>query len=268
MHRSAQRQAKRLPQGGTLTRDAVTIGELARVTGFNAKAIRYYEQIGILPPSSRGKNGYRQYSQADINRLNLLRRLRLLGISLEEAKTLLGATLDAPCYEVQHDLLHLVNARLATIDQEIAELHHLREEVVRCQQQLVVSAVEKDEPFTVCYDQTCLACSPTSALPHRPLTLVARGQTRAQKDGGDQYSLNSSPFPLISSVFSQRSEWFDDLCDHLSLHRSQRRFVRGCVSGRTASIPRQVKQPLPMLNNCTLTRMSVLIAEPANQPAR
>ena len=120
-----------------------------RVTGFNAKAIRYYEQIGILPPSSRGKNGYRQYSQADINRLNLLRRLRLLGISLEEAKTLWGVTLDAPCYEVQHDLLHLVNARLATIDQEIAELHHLREEVVRCQQQLVVSAVEKDEPFTV-----------------------------------------------------------------------------------------------------------------------
>ena len=122
MHRSAQRHERNLPQGSTLSSEEVTIGELARITGFNAKAIRYYEQIGVLPPSSRGENGYRQYSQADINRLNLLRRLRLLGISLEEAKTLLSATLDAPCYEVQHDLLHLVNARLSALDQEIAEL--------------------------------------------------------------------------------------------------------------------------------------------------
>ncbi len=185
MYRSAQHHAEGLPQSSTRTGDAVTIGELARMTGFNAKAIRYYEQIGVLPLSSRGENGYRLYSRADINRLNLLRRLRLLGISLEEAKTLLSATLDAPCYEVQHDLLHLVNARLAAIDQEIAQLHHLREEVVHCQQQLVGGAVEKDEPFTVCYDQTCLACSPTSALPQRPLTLFPRGHTRAQKDGDD-----------------------------------------------------------------------------------
>jgi MerR family transcriptional regulator, copper efflux regulator len=152
--------------------EEVTIGELAHLTGFNAKAIRYYEQIGVLPPSHRGENGYRRYSQADVNRLNLLRRLRLLGISLEEAKTLLSATLDAPCYEVPHDLLRLVNARLAAIDQEMAELHQLRAEVVRCQQQLVHGALEKDEPFTVCYDQTCLACSPTAAaVPQHPITL-------------------------------------------------------------------------------------------------
>lgn len=182
----AQQQEGHSPHGGSPTHDGVTIGELARLTGFNAKAIRYYEQIGVLPPSQRGENGYRQYRQADINRLNLLRRLRLLGISLEEAKTLLAATLDAPCYEVQHDLLKLVNARLAALDQEIAELHHLREEVVSCQQQLVGGSVEKDEPFTVCFDHACLACSPPSTLPHRPVTLLPRGHMRAKKDGNDE----------------------------------------------------------------------------------
>lgn len=146
-------------QDNTFPSEGVTIGELARLTGFNAKAIRYYEQIGVLPISRRGENGYRLYSQADLNRLNLLRRLRLLGISLADAKKLLAATLDAPCYKVQHELLDLVNARLTAIDQEIAELHQLREEVVHCQQQLVSGGVKKDEPFTVCYDQTCLACS-------------------------------------------------------------------------------------------------------------
>ena len=99
-----------------------TIGELARRTGLSTKAIRYYESIGVLPSSPRGANGYRCYSQADVNRLNLLRRLRLLGISLAEARTLLTATLNAPCGEVQYELSHLVTARLIALDQEIAYL--------------------------------------------------------------------------------------------------------------------------------------------------
>ncbi|GAC1424371.1 MAG: hypothetical protein PVS3B3_13920 [Ktedonobacteraceae bacterium] len=151
-----------------------TIGELARRTGLTTKAIRYYESIGVLPPSSRGANGYRYYSQADVNRLNLLRRLRLLGISLAEARALLAATLDAPCRDVQHELSHLVNARLVALDQEIAELHHLREELTCCQQQLIKGVVERDEPFTTCYDQACLACSPSPLLPQAPVTVLPR----------------------------------------------------------------------------------------------
>jgi len=159
-----------------LTTAEITIGELSRLTGFNAKAIRYYEQIGVLPPSSRGENGYRRYRQADVTRLNLLRRLRLLGISLEEAKSLLIATIDAPCREVQHDLFHLINARLVALDREIAELHRLREEVTSYQQQLANGAMEKDEPFTTCYDQSCPACSPSSTMLQHPLVFLSRRQ--------------------------------------------------------------------------------------------
>jgi MerR family copper efflux transcriptional regulator len=151
-----------------------TIGELARRTGLTTKAIRYHESIGVLPPSLRGANGYRCYSQADVNRLNLLRRLRLLGISLAEARSLLTATLDAPCRDVQHELSHLVTARLVEIDQEIAELHQLREELACCQQQLTSGVVEKDEPFITCYDQACLACSPSPLPVQSPVTVLPR----------------------------------------------------------------------------------------------
>jgi len=157
-----------------LPSEGVTIGELARLTGFNTKAIRYYESMCILPPSTRSENGYRRYSQADVNRLHLLRRLRLLGISLTEAKTLLNATLGALCRDVQDDLLHLVGERLSALDQEIAELHHLREELLYCQQQLFSHAVDKDEPFTTCYDQACLACASPQEFPHRPVALTPR----------------------------------------------------------------------------------------------
>lgn len=162
------------PQSRILPSEGVTIGELARLTGFNTKAIRYYESMGILPPSTRSENGYRRYSQADVNRLSLLRRLRLLGISLTEAKALLSATLGALCHDVQDDLLHLVGERLSALDQEIAELQRLREELLYCQQQLVSHAVDKDEPFTTCYDQACLACASPPEVPHRPIALTPR----------------------------------------------------------------------------------------------
>ncbi|MBV9690152.1 MAG: MerR family transcriptional regulator [Ktedonobacteraceae bacterium] len=152
----------------------MSIGELSRLTGYNAKSIRYYEQIGILPHPTRAYNGDRRYSQTDVYRLNLLRRLRLLGISLAEAKLLLVATIDAPCDKVQNELLHLINARLVALDQQIAELHHLREQVAGYQQQLASGIVQKDELFMTCYDQSCLACSPAPSPPQDPLLPAVR----------------------------------------------------------------------------------------------
>jgi hypothetical protein len=112
----------------------------------------------------------------------------LLGISLEEAKALLVATLDAPCCEVQDELVHLINARLVALDQEIAELHHLREELVGYQRQLTQSSVKKDEPFTTCYDQACLACTPSSSSSQHPVTFIPRELHALKTREGDPES--------------------------------------------------------------------------------
>src|SRR5438105_2809268 len=93
--------------------------QVAHLTGVNAKAIRYYESIGFLPSPPRAANLYRRYSMADVNRLNLLRRIRLLGVPLSAAKSLLVGATDARCLDVQQELLALVNERLKAIDQEI-----------------------------------------------------------------------------------------------------------------------------------------------------
>jgi len=185
MHNRRQHVHTSPSQDMTSPLEGATIGELARRTRLSTKAIRYYESIGVLPPSPRGTNGYRCYSQADVNRLNLLRRLRLLGISLAEAKSLLAATLDAPCREVQHELSHLVQARLVALDQEIAELHQLREELASCQQQLTTGGVEKDEPFTTCYDHACLACSPSPIPSQAPMAVMSRRHHAAMTLGAD-----------------------------------------------------------------------------------
>ena len=64
---------------------ALTVGQLAHLTGVPAKTIRYYEQVGILPSPSRSATGYRQYAQRDVHRLLFIRRARALGLSLSKS---------------------------------------------------------------------------------------------------------------------------------------------------------------------------------------
>jgi MerR family copper efflux transcriptional regulator len=147
------------PQGDAPQRERLTISQVARLTGINAKAIRYYESIGLLPRPRRGENQYRQYSMADVNRLTLLRRIRLLGVPLSAAKSLLIGASDATCNAVQQEVARLIDQRLVAIDQEIAELRELRAEVQSYQQQLASCQPDEHEPFRQCRDMSCLAIS-------------------------------------------------------------------------------------------------------------
>ncbi len=134
-----------------------SIGETAQRTGVNAKTIRYYESIGLLPRPTRQPNGYRRYSVADINRLILLRRIRLLGVSLADAKPLLDDTPDARCIEVQQELVKLVHERLTTLDQEIAQLRAFRAELETYQQALEECHPDETASFSACMDMRCIA---------------------------------------------------------------------------------------------------------------
>ncbi len=67
----------------------MNIGEAAKASGVSAKMIRYYEDIGIVPPIQRTSSGYRNYSDPDIRRLRFIRRARDLGFSIAEIRDLL-----------------------------------------------------------------------------------------------------------------------------------------------------------------------------------
>src|SRR5947208_2593861 len=59
-----------------------SIGDLARRTGLTVKAVRFYSDQGIVPPTSRSPGGYRRYGLAALARLQLVRTLRELGLDL------------------------------------------------------------------------------------------------------------------------------------------------------------------------------------------
>ena len=66
------------------------IGEAAELSGVSAKMIRHYESIGLIPEAGRTFAGYRIYSDADVHRLQFVRRARALGFSIKQIEALLG----------------------------------------------------------------------------------------------------------------------------------------------------------------------------------
>ena len=67
-----------------------TIEQVAARTGFTKRTLRYYEEVGLLPPTNRTEGNYRRYSEADIQRLERIKNLRdLLGFSLTDIRELL-----------------------------------------------------------------------------------------------------------------------------------------------------------------------------------
>lgn len=67
----------------------MNISAAARSSGLSAKTIRYYEEIGLIAPATRGDNGYRQYHDAGLEELKFLARAREVGFDLEECRQLL-----------------------------------------------------------------------------------------------------------------------------------------------------------------------------------
>ena len=116
---------RRLPRQRVLEGASVMlIGEVAKVAGMTPKTLRFYEEQGLLPPAQRGPNGYRQYGDDSVARLDFIARGRAAGLSVSQIRNILavGEPGNAPCAHVQD----ILAGQLAELDQKIAELTALR----------------------------------------------------------------------------------------------------------------------------------------------
>ncbi|MCH0538168.1 MerR family transcriptional regulator [Streptomyces sp. MUM 203J] len=71
-------------------RRQMQIGEVAERTGLSLRTIRHYEDVGLVTPSARSKGGFRLYTETDVDRLMVIRRMKPLDFSLDEMRELLG----------------------------------------------------------------------------------------------------------------------------------------------------------------------------------
>ncbi len=106
------------------------IGELAAKVGLTERTIRYYEELGLLDSVKRLDGGTRVYTADDVRRLKFIRKLKLLGLSLQEMGELEGVyTRQRSNSAVLPRLIELLDAHLETVDARLAELGALRDEI-------------------------------------------------------------------------------------------------------------------------------------------
>jgi DNA-binding transcriptional MerR regulator len=67
------------------------IGEVAERVGLSLRTVRYYEETGLLVPERRSDGGFRMYSDDQIDRLALIKRMKPLGFTVQETRALLDA---------------------------------------------------------------------------------------------------------------------------------------------------------------------------------
>lgn len=145
----------------TVSERPLRIGELATLTGTTPRTIRYYEEIGLLEGGERQQGKHRCYTEADVERVRDIIRLRdLLGLSLEQLSSLLAAETarahlrrelrktEAPAQ--RRRILEQLGTHIATqlelVNQRLGELIELAAELTGKQELVAQRIREIDEP--------------------------------------------------------------------------------------------------------------------------
>ncbi|WP_116244722.1 MerR family transcriptional regulator [Nocardiopsis sp. FIRDI 009] len=97
------------------------IGEVAERTGLSLRTIRYYGEVDLVVPSARSRGGYRLYTETDVDRLQLIKRMKPLGFSLDETRELLAAVDGLSADDTDEDERAALAERLDSFEAAIAD---------------------------------------------------------------------------------------------------------------------------------------------------
>jgi len=133
------------------------IGEVARRSGLAPSAVRYYEQVGLLPKPRRSSSGYRSYGDDTVDRLAFIRSAQAIGLTLAEVRQVLGIrdAGAAPCRVVTE----LIDRRHAEVRARIAELEALERELAALHDRALRLEQRDCDPSGICH-----------VIPRQPLT--------------------------------------------------------------------------------------------------
>ena len=122
------------------------IGRLASRIGVQPQAIRYYERRGLLPRPRRAPNGYRLYTAEHLERVDFIKNLQTLALSLEEIRDVMDLKFggDSPCLHVRD----LLREKIGGVNRQIARLQAFRRDLAvslkACEKALSVHSSSED----------------------------------------------------------------------------------------------------------------------------
>jgi DNA-binding transcriptional MerR regulator len=164
------------------------IAEVAERSGFTPATLRYYEDIGLMPPAERSAAGYRLYDDAAVERLRFIARAKRLGCSLDEIAELAHAWDGGECGPVQVRLQAMVEAKTIEAQRRIAELSAFTAELRRA-----AAALSRHRPVGPCDDDCGCATDGELTAMSVSVPLVAR----AGATGGPPIACTLGPDEMV-----------------------------------------------------------------------
>lgn len=118
-------------------RDRLQIGELAKLAGVTTKTLRHYHKLGLLAEPPRTEAGYRLYGASDLLRLQRIRRMQQVGLSLAQIRFVLGNP------DEERSLWGVLGGLLEEVEAQIAELEARRTLIQRLLAEENLDALER-----------------------------------------------------------------------------------------------------------------------------
>lgn len=165
-----------------MTHQIYSIGEAARAAGVTVKAIRYYEEIGLIPHAARRENGgqgtgHRLFTAADVGRLRFIHSARVIGLGLREVRVLVSIAEEEGCPGETAEYRQALARHLATINERIERLNGLRDTL----ESLMTS--RRNPADGACRWETC-GCMGAAYRESHPNESGSRASTPRSKKGG------------------------------------------------------------------------------------
>jgi len=131
----------------------LTVGQLAKRLRLRPSALRYYEELGLLPPTAHSEGGYRLYDAAAEERLRFILRAQRLGFSLADVGALLAARAEGADGDAA--LARIAEARYVALERQLTPLLVARHELAHLLQDLSAAAQEEQPRLARLIDEVC-----------------------------------------------------------------------------------------------------------------
>ena len=105
-----------------MSKQTMTIGQLATQAGVHLETIRYYQRLGLVNEPTRPLRSIRRYDEATVTRLRFIKRAQQLGFSLEDVGSLLTLEDGQSCRETRL----LAEKKLVVIEQRLSDLQRMQ----------------------------------------------------------------------------------------------------------------------------------------------
>ena len=107
--------------------ETMNIGKASKLSELTVKAVRYYDNIGLVKPHQNISSGYREYNEEDVLKLKFVGKARKFNFSIDECRELLSL------YENKSrpskDVKKLTLEKISQIDEKLKQLQNLKDEL-------------------------------------------------------------------------------------------------------------------------------------------